>query len=525
MNLTTEQNTAATLPLADGQIQLIESVAGSGKTTVAAARIRNLIAEGRNPAGIVAITYTRAGGKALRAKIGELSTPLGWVGTLNALAMRALNVQPEKFLTEAEEEDFVRDILRTLRLDKAISLRAAGLALSSAPGSDAVSNGNISLFVRRYRAELRSAGKTTHAACLLDYFDHLQGITSPPQILLVDEAQDTAPIDQEIYYRLRGTYGTIIIGDRRQSIFQFRGSSDAYIRAAARRGTITPLSTSFRCARTIVALANKAAGLTGEAAMRSARDHMGVTVNVRVNNQREEEDFLAHWATNNVAGGESGAILCRYNADVDRIYQALSTCGIALAPRVSRSEEKEAGMKALVNILRFIVAALDSSSQIEAGRNLINKLPWEIRSEVIEAAWKSLDYEIDLDEVLRRLETPSEIRAAAKALGLGRERFDIQGVRALIEAATDRRGGDEGEDTGIHVETIHGAKGREWDHVVLAAADSRLDGTLDIADLNLVYVAITRARDTFVALHASNIFDKFTGRTRSIEPSKIINSL
>lgn len=64
------------------------------------------------------------------------------------------------------------------------------------------------------------------------------------------------------------------------------------------------------------------------------------------------------------------------------------------------------------------------------------------------------------------------------------------------------------DDDGVNIATVHGAKGLEWDHVILAGLDQGifpmekdLSNNLE-SERRLMYVAITRAKDSFMATTA-----------------------
>lgn len=89
------------------------------------------------------------------------------------------------------------------------------------------------------------------------YMPALFGGTFPTfPLLLVDESQDLSPTNHAILRRLRGrNTRTIIVGDRFQSIYGFRGACEGGMGTLSKEYNASPfdLSVSFRCPSAIVA--------------------------------------------------------------------------------------------------------------------------------------------------------------------------------------------------------------------------------------------------------------------------------
>lgn len=63
------------------------------------------------------------------------------------------------------------------------------------------------------------------------------------------------------------------------------------------------------------------------------------------------------------------------------------------------------------------------------------------------------------------------------------------------------------EDTkGIHIDTIHASKGREFDNVAIAACNQRMDTDTE-EDENLLYVAMSRAKTRLYFTWATSVID------------------
>jgi DNA helicase-2/ATP-dependent DNA helicase PcrA len=136
----------------DGPVMVIAGP-GTGKTTILTLRIANILRQTDTPAnGILAITYTDAGVKAMRAKLTDIIGTRAHdvrITTFHGFASAVIAEYPDHFLhlsdlqqmTDIEQETLIRDIL-------------AGTAGSSASHTSASQSSQLSDF-----SSLRPAGK------------------------------------------------------------------------------------------------------------------------------------------------------------------------------------------------------------------------------------------------------------------------------------------------------------------------------------------------------------------------------
>ncbi len=100
----------------------------------------------------------------------------------------------------------------------------------------------------------------------LDFTDQMwlpvvRGLTMPKfDVLVIDEAQDTNALQVEMLARCADKGARVIaVGDRRQAIYRFRGADSRAVDAIVERFdmAVMPLMTTFRCAKAIVAEAQR----------------------------------------------------------------------------------------------------------------------------------------------------------------------------------------------------------------------------------------------------------------------------
>jgi len=451
---------------------LLRAGAGSGKSFVLVRRIAQAIANGADPVKVVAISFTVQAGRILADRLAALGiTGLRHVGTLHALALAEAHKFPTwgykrpLVIDEEQQAAMIKAELARLRLDKAVSIRdvAATLAAGQATdiGSPKVSNRAYAP-ARAVRRAMIAAGQASMDMLLGEAVAYLPGRLGELDALFWDEFQDTAAGDFALLEQIEAKFKTVV-GDVIQSIFSFRGSSPDYFMhlAASHDWQQLTLADNYRSLPPIIAAANRlTAGQAGAIAMNYVRDPRNVSTMfvapeiahtpVSVCSFGTEAAEFAHireWLDAHPTG--SRAILCRHNALADRLRLALADMlppspALALDPAM----------------IRQAMAAVQTGVEtMDELRQYHTTLPYiKHFGELCNG---------DLEDMLA---------AMAEAL-------------AQVEAQASYDFG------GLYIGTVHGAKGLEWDHVLIAGAEQA--SWPDTAEmLRLFYVSVTRSRDS-----------------------------
>ena len=235
---------------------LVVAGAGSGKTRVLTHRIAHLMEHhGLPPFEILAITFTNKAAGEMRHRLGALVGPVAegmWVSTFHAACVRILRRDAEHIdypsrFTIYDQGDAVRlcsYVLRDLNIDaKRFPPRSVHAAISAAKNDNisaadyAERAGNI--FERRIADVFELYQRRLKVAAAMDFDDLLQRTVElfrdHPEVLarwrqrfghvLVDEYQDTNPVQNELVIRLAAESRQITaVGDADQSIYAFRGA-------------------------------------------------------------------------------------------------------------------------------------------------------------------------------------------------------------------------------------------------------------------------------------------------------------
>jgi hypothetical protein len=255
----------------------------------------------------------------------------------------------------------------------------------------------------------------------------------PAAYILLDEAQDTAPVLLDILKQQAHAF-VILVGDDNQQIYDWRGAVNAMgaFPDAPRR----LLSQSFRFGQAIADVAN------------SVLKRLSKPTDLVMKGLSSIPSRVAEV-------GEPDCILCRTNA------VAISTFLGAL----------EKGKRPYL-----VGGGADTVSFCKAALDLQNGKPTKHPELSCFNSWKEVEEYVKTDE-------GEELKLMVKLI-------DEFGAEVIIEALEKM---PSEEDADLTISTVHKSKGREWSTVKLAQ-DFPTAGKMSDSDVRLLYVAVTRAQ-------------------------------
>ena len=245
----------------DGPL-LVVAGAGTGKTKTLACRVAYLIAQGVPPDRILLLTFTRRAAAEMLSRAERMSvtntTGKVWGGTFHAVANRLLRVYgrairlPDNF-TVMDQDDaadlisLIRNELGVAKTDRRFPTKRTLVKLYSytvnaqTPLREAVERhfpwclDDIEAIAAIFEAYTQRKAQRH----LLDYDDLLffwdvlcptprvgQKVADRFEHILVDEYQDTNPVQADILRGMRKKYDNIMaVGDDAQSIYSFRAAT------------------------------------------------------------------------------------------------------------------------------------------------------------------------------------------------------------------------------------------------------------------------------------------------------------
>ena len=553
-----EQRAAVTA--VDGP-SLVIAGPGSGKTrtlTVKARYIRRLYPDAR----ILCVTHTRKAADEMRARIGRENTCAIHVSTIHSLCYRILKPslgQPIRVLSDYDHGVIVR-----------LAAQVAGMDSDHRETTTIISQAKLGLIEKRdeIRKLLREYERLK--GLRLDYDDlllfalkklgdHKNGTVSPTHIL-VDEAQDLDPVQIKLIKRLSGKKPNVTFFlDYNQAIFSFKGALPDEINQI---GDVYPNTRTFYLLRNhrstgkILESANRLIRLNGsENSSVPTREEGLNPLWVRVANEIAEAELAAELALDFIHQGlqpRDILILYRtnhYRAEVESElikneipYSILKNTSIFLKEgpflplclqawkpgdlweqtllthylgRRSSSEICSLAGELKLSPFELAIEQSIANAELEKGMNLLFQDLREIQllreskpKYMAEIAWAIVERR---GFIVDTREAKGLFRLMGRFQNLGEIVEQIEKLQVLSRASKQKR---------LHLSTIHRAKGLEHRAVILLGC---VEGVfpLEIRDevntseeRRLAYVALTRAKDFFVAISPETLYGEPTVPSR-----------
>ncbi|MGL5233023.1 MAG: ATP-dependent helicase, partial [Fusobacteriaceae bacterium] len=239
----------------DGAL-LILAGAGSGKTRTVTYRIAHMVLEREiSPYKILAVTFTNKAAREMRERVERLigeDARKTTVSTFHSFGIRLLRVYGQELGYDAnftiydtdDQKRVIRGILKQLVVtDKKVTesyiasiisnLKENGISPSEFEKENQFMP-NIKIIAEtysRYEKALRTSNGMDFSDILantdkiLDIPEILDKISDKYRYIMVDEYQDTNPVQYRIINKISKKYGNIcVVGDENQSIYGFRGA-------------------------------------------------------------------------------------------------------------------------------------------------------------------------------------------------------------------------------------------------------------------------------------------------------------
>lgn len=485
--------------LAGNSAVLIVAGPGTGKTKTLTARMARLVEQGER---VLALTFTN---KAVREMQERTSSMLGGsnvpvIATFHGFCHRLIDRQLGKkheLIAETERLQILRSLKKKRGL-KSSSTRELSLRLSRAKTGQR-SEPTMKGLVRDYQNALAELALFDFDDLLIKAVELLKKGSYKPRFkhILVDEFQDTSPLQYELL-KLLGADSMFAIGDPQQSIYGFRGASAnvfGRFKTDWPDAKVITLPTNYRSAGNIVRIGN--AIFPDSTQLEPSRQTKGRVNCVEVLNEYSE----ARWIIDAVEKQIGGSTMIHSHEHHTSGHKAQNFHNFAVLYRTHRTAA----------VLRRL---LDESG-----------LPFQVAGEG--SPYSHPDVATLLGELKKKTDSklPASRAVSEKVRSLGFDtnavhmrmlvnaamRFDNAGLEAYlnhIETIAEQEFYDPAADA-ITLLTIHAAKGLEFKHVFLIAAEedmlpySRKGDEPDLEEeRRLFYVAATRARDHLEILHA-----------------------
>src|SRR4051794_13168565 len=445
--------------------------AGSGKTTTITRRIANQVATGAFPAAaILAVTFTDKAAGEMRRRLGELGVSGVAARTFHAAALAQLRyfAPDEPLQILASKVLPLRNIAQSLpgayrfrpagdlatEIERAKSGRVTPQTYLASLGEHVppIPPDLMQRVFARYEAWKRDAGRIDFEDLLeltirlLDEDEHaLATVRERYRAFTVDEFQDVNLLQQELLDRWLGPSDELCaVGDDYQAIYSFTGASPRFLLALPARfphATVVRLESNYRSTPQVLALANRLVPNLGgaEKTLRATRPDGPEPVLMPC---EDETEFAVKTIRSLGVPYENVAVLCRTNARLADFEEALHAADIPAQGASFLGRESA----------RWVLRKLASPADV---RRLAQERGWVERP----------------PEKLGEREAVRQNDLTRLVL-LAEEHADLDGPGFVAEL--ERRFGDGGESRrGVHLLTLHGAKGLEFEAVFLPRVEEK----------------------------------------------------
>jgi DNA helicase-2/ATP-dependent DNA helicase PcrA len=304
--------------------------------------------------------------------------------------------------------------------------------------------------------------------------------------VLIDEAQDTNPTRRALARKImRKGARLVAVGDPRQAIFGFTGADNDSLKVIADEfnATTMPLTVTYRCPKAVVAHAQR--WVSHITAHESAPE--GAVV------EASYDDMMKAILETSPATYSETAILCRYNKYLVAACFKLIRSGVP-----AKIEGRAIGEGLIKLATRW--------SAVKTLTALDTKLTMFVEREVQKALQKK--QEDKADRIIDQVDTLMVIIDRAREKGATH-------VVELSSMINDMFADNVADKNLITLCSAHKSKGLEWNTVYLLDRDTLMPSKMAKQawqveqEINLIYVAVTRAKETLVEVSgATETYDK-----------------
>lgn len=529
-------------------LTVVTAAAGSGKTQTLVLRASALVAEHRiPPQSLLFLTFTRSARAELESRLKVRKLQQVRISTLHSLAMRTLRQlgQSVALIANDQLEMMAHEVGRLClserygydpdRVAEQVMRRISQLTQTGAQPR----NQEDQLIWKKF-GELfdefqirQSTDIVTYDQLLQSFLSHLQqGSFAFQRIthIFVDESQDLSPLQYNIIRRLSRERYLTLVGDPRQAIFGFQGATPELLQAATLEANQTySLSTNYRCPASHVRLAQR---LFPEAdPVRAEQPYRRVSVEFCDGDIAKPLIAAVRRALADLLEVDERArlaVLVRSRREVTEVARLLMKDGVAvqlsgrtrevldpftrqwLRPCVDcLTQERRQARHPLLDLQGGLPVTGSERAVLNAAW-LARRSPTEARDHVCSdagklllAVWEHLGAEpitnsMQLAAALRELARDHDVE-----LGMNQAEHQCRIYPELTDlrlALLEQPPMSEQLPNTVLVSTIHGAKGREWDGVVLTELQSAVASARDPEEFRLRYVALTRSRHLLSAV-------------------------
>lgn len=501
--------------------------AGSGKTASLVSRIDRLVNEGVDPNSILVLTFTRAAAVEMRSRYlqSHMGQSIPEFRTFHSFCYSLIAKDSDvRAALGFDSVPAIADKADTRKIEQ-----SAAIQIKTSLKGDQLQGKNLLTPKQEYEYKLykKTIQRLMKAKCLIT-FDELSKqistlfVQNDPCTLkykhhykhiLVDEYQDTDDI-QHMFVMSFQNSNIFTVGDLLQSIYSFRGADSSIMKSLVDdpEWQVVKLYHNYRSCQCICDYANRNTQYASpqyRLELQSNKPGGSVAICNQYNMQDWDEDPIDEDILSSIydemqAGLEgSTAILTRTNQESDFVRAYFRSKGVNVV-KSKRDEEATYILKSVISndyFLHWLTTFLTSSQYAQYLRLDATKCTSMDIEEFCELFSFNPHIKYRVDTVLQIRDClRSNDSALAKCVDIFRlldVKCDIVDTDAktaseILKYIHDTIEAEAASD--IYVGTIHSVKGLEYDNVFVVGVNDRRFKLVSEDNLNLFYVAITRAK-------------------------------
>lgn len=597
----------------DGPV-LVMAGAGSGKTKVLTTRIAYLIEEGIPSYNILAITFTNKAAAEMRDRVSNLIGDVSsFIGTFHSLGVRIIRENhdvlglPSNFtiIDSDDTNTIIKKLLKEMNLDSKqyspsyVRNRISFIKNQMLTDSelDRLFNTPMDKIVvevyHRYNNKLKTSASVDFDDLLLlpvnlfkEHKDILEHYQDKYKYILIDEYQDTNPVQYKLSVMLSNKYKNIfVVGDMNQSIYAFRQADFRNIsnfEKDFKGAKVIKLEHNYRSTNNILSAANEVIKHNTERKDLKLFSDNGDGVKIKYMRAYDEKheialviDEIKHLLSEGYKNTDI-AILYRTNAQSRAIEEIFLAKGIPYKVFGSYYFYNRKEIKDLISYLRLIYNPHDEISLRRVintpkrgiGDGAIAIIEERAKQQNISMfdaldSKKELEFKSIVEELIKKSDSVSLTELIEEVLELSGMKKELENSKAIedetrleylmefksITASFEERTGSanlgdfleevsliadisnhkEDGDT-VTLMTLHSAKGLEFPVVFLVGMEegifphnmSLMENNLE-EERRLCYVGITRAKERLYITNAKRRM--LYGKDNMNMPSRFINEI
>jgi len=202
---------------------------GTGKTKTLISKIEYLINfENYSPDEILTLTFTTKAVKEIKNRLDNNNLQ---VSTFHSLAYDLISRKEKvEIISQKQKRNILRDIRKSFSELASTNIKELELKISKEKVNNALNNElSFTNFTMSYQTQLKDSNYFDYDDLLINAYNIIDTNQKTPnklKAILVDEFQDTNPLQFELIKKLTDTENITVIGDPYQSIYGFRGADN-----------------------------------------------------------------------------------------------------------------------------------------------------------------------------------------------------------------------------------------------------------------------------------------------------------